>query len=295
MSTRRLGLTLLFAAAAGSLPAAFTALYGSDGNDFYQFTGSCSVANLKSDCWNGLIMFAMSVQASGDLTLGGGNTFNFKSLYVTGTLTLSGSSHTNTTSLYVGGSFIINGPSGTSSFGPTYVGGSVNWGGALSVQASPLYVVGNFVTQGGPFNHVLGPTYVGGTVTIAGNQASFLCPILVTPGQITTSGSAVMGTVAAPMVLLQNGGATGNMSLGSNGTFTGLLINMDGGVTLPGGNGSTADIVGAVFSTGNITFGGNTKVCYNPTALSHLQTTATSTSTTVLPGTWQELSPSGSF
>ena len=233
---------------------------------------------------------------NGNLTLGGGtSTFNFKSLYVTGNLTLGGNTNTNTTSLYVGGSFTISGPSGTSSFGPTYVSGNVNWGGALSVQASPLYVAGNFVTQGGPFSHVLGPTYVGGSVTIAGNQASFLCPILVTPGQITTSGSAVMGTVAAPMVLLQNGGATGTMSLGSNGTFTGLLINMDGGVNLPAGNGSTADIVGAVFATGNITFGGNTHVCYNPTALSNLQTTATSTSTTVLPGTWQELSPSGSF
>jgi Tfp pilus assembly protein PilX len=233
---------------------------------------------------------------NGNLMLGGGpSTFNFKSLYVTGNLTLGGNTSTNTTSLYVGGSFTISGPSGTSSFGPTYVGGSVNWGGALSVHASPLYVAGNFVTQGGPFSHVLGPTYVGGSVTIAGNQASFLCPILVTPGQITTSGSAAMGTVAAPMVLLQNGGATGAMSLGSNGTFTGLAINMDGAVNLPAGNGSTADIVGAVFSTGSITFGGNTQVCYNPTVLANLQTTAASTSTNVLPGTWQELSPSGSY
>jgi hypothetical protein len=104
-----------------------------------------------------------------------------------------------------------------------------------------------------------------------------------------------MGTVAAPMVLLQNGGATGTMSLGSNGTFTGLVINMDGGVNLPPGNGSTADIVGSVFSTGTITFGGNTQVCYNPTVLGNLQTTAASTSTNVLPGTWQELSPSGSY
>jgi hypothetical protein len=104
-----------------------------------------------------------------------------------------------------------------------------------------------------------------------------------------------MGTVAAPMVLLQNGGATGTMSLGSNGTFTGLVINMDGGVNLPAGNGSTADIVGSVFSTGTITFGGNTQVCYNPTVLGNLQTTAASTSTNVLAGTWQELSPNGSY
>ncbi len=233
---------------------------------------------------------------NGDLTLGGGaSTFRFKSLYVTGNLTLNGNTATSTTSLYVGGSFTISGPSGSSSFGPTYVGGSVNWGGALSVQASPLYVAGNFVTQGGPFNHVLGPTYVGGSVTIAGNQAGFLCPILVTPGQITTSGSATMGTVAAPMVLLRTGGTSGTVSLGSNGTFTGLVINTDGGVNLPAGNGSTADIVGSIFATGSIVFGGNTQVCYNPTVLANLQTTAASTSTNVLAGTWQELSPSGAY
>lgn len=236
---------------------------------------------------------------NGNLTLGGGpSTFNFKSLYVTGNLTLNGNTNTNTTSLYVGGNFTISGPSGTSSFGPTYVGGSVNWGGALSVQASPLYVVGNFLTQGGPFNHVLGPTYVGGSVTIAGNQATFLCPILVTPGVITTSGSAVIGNVAQPILLLENGG-TSNITLGSNGTFTGLMVNMDpapyGVVTLPGGNGSTPDIVGAIYANGNITFGGNTQVEYNPTALANLQTTATTTSTNVLPGTWQELSPSGNY
>jgi len=167
---------------------------------------------------------------NGDLTLGGGaSTFRFKSLYVTGNLTLNGNTATSTTSLYVGGSFTISGPSGTSSFGPTYVGGNVNWGGALSVHASPLYVAGNFVTQGGPFSHVLGPTYVGGSVTIAGNQASFLCPILVTPGQITTSGSAAMGTVAAPMVLLQNGGATGT-TITNN-----LILNCDRAIAFGAG------------------------------------------------------------
>lgn len=51
--------------------AAYTALYGADGNDFYQFSGSSAVSGLKSSGWNGLIMFAVSVQSNGDITYGG--------------------------------------------------------------------------------------------------------------------------------------------------------------------------------------------------------------------------------
>jgi Tfp pilus assembly protein PilX len=248
---------------------------------------------------------------NGNLTLGGGpSTFKFRSLYVTGNLTLGGNTHTDATALYVGGDFTISGPSdsngGPSQFGPIYVGGNVNWGGALSVKttnytdasapAGPLYVAKNFVTQGGPFNHVLGPTYVGGNVTIAGNQALFLCPLLVTPGVITTSGSAAIGTVANPILMLDNG-TTQDIDLGSNGTFTGLMVNMYGGVTLPGGNGSKNDIIGAIYAKGTVTFGGNTGLCYNPAVLANaasgLQSEIGTTETSVIPGTWQELSPSG--
>lgn len=49
------------------LPAAYAALYGSDGNDFYTFTGDQSVSNMKNSGWNGLIMFAISVQPNGDI------------------------------------------------------------------------------------------------------------------------------------------------------------------------------------------------------------------------------------
>ena len=246
---------------------------------------------------------------NGNLTLGGGpSTFNFRSLYVTGNLTLGGNTHTNTTALYVGGNFNISGPSGTSKFGPIYVGGSVNWGGALSVQTTdytnaatppgPLYVAGNFVTQGGPFNHVLGATYVAGSVTIAGDNALFLCPLLVTPGVITTGGSANIGNVANPILMLDNG-TTQNIQLGSNGTFTGLMVNMYGGVTLPGGNGSKNDIIGAIWAKGSVTFGGNTGLCYNPAVLANvmsntnLTSSITSTTTSVVPGSWQHLSSDG--
>lgn len=54
-----------------SVSAAFTAIYASDGNDGYTFTGCFTVANLKASCWNSVIMFAASVQSNGDITAGG--------------------------------------------------------------------------------------------------------------------------------------------------------------------------------------------------------------------------------
>lgn len=50
---------------------ALTALYGSDGNDFYRFTGDSSVANLKNSGWNVLFLFTATVHPNGDITAGG--------------------------------------------------------------------------------------------------------------------------------------------------------------------------------------------------------------------------------
>jgi hypothetical protein len=48
--------------------AAYAALYGSDGNDFVGFTGGSAIAGLQSSGWNGLLMWALSVQTNGDIT-----------------------------------------------------------------------------------------------------------------------------------------------------------------------------------------------------------------------------------
>ncbi len=247
---------------------------------------------------------------NGNLTLGGGtSTFNFKSLYVTGNLTLNGNTTTNTTSLYVGGNFTISGPSGTSQFGPIYVGGNVDWGGSLCEQTTdytssaaapgPMYVGGSFTSQGGPFSDVLGPTYIAGAVTFSGNNASILCPLLVTPGNVTTSGSGSFGTTGQPMVLLGLSGSTAPMNLSANGLFTGLLVNMGGGVNLNNSgvsvppNGYSFFVDGAVMATGDVDFTNNGNVGYSPSVLANLQITAATTTTNALPGTWQELGPTG--
>ena len=224
---------------------------------------------------------------------------------MTGNLTLNGNTNTNATSLYVGGNFTINGPSGTSQFGPIYVGGNVNWGGALNVQttnytnsaaaAGPVYVGGSFFTlAGGPFTDVFGPTYVAGAVAFSGNNAQITCPLWVTPGNFTTSGSGNFGTVADPMVLLGLSGSTSPMQFGAQGTFTGLVLNMGGGVNLANSGSSPPPalpffVQGAVMATGDIDFTNNGNVGYSPTVLSNLQVTAGTTTTGVMPGTWQEL------
>ena len=221
---------------------------------------------------------ATDLVVNGNLTLGGGeSTFNFRSLYVTGNLTLNGNTHTNATALYVGGNFTISGPSGTSQFGPIYVGGIVNWGGALTVKTTDytdsakepaaMYVGGNFTSAGGPFSHVFGPTYIQGAVTFSGNNAQILCPLLVSPGQITTSGSGGFGTVDDPMVLLGiNDGtsATRAIQLSANAVFTGLVINMDGIVNLDNSGDGTFFIRGAVMSTGDVRFTNNGNVGLRP-------------------------------
>jgi Tfp pilus assembly protein PilX len=235
---------------------------------------------------------------NGNLNLQSG-TANFRSLYVTGNLAVGAGGAMHATALYVGGGFTVSGTDKKQTCGPIWVGGNVSWNSNCSVETTdyldaskdpaPMYVVGGFTSAGGPFSHILGPTYVGGAVTFSGNQALITCPLLVTPGQVTTSGSAAFGTVADPMVLVapDEAGVAKTMQLGSNGTFTGLIINMDGPVTFT--NSANPDVRGAVFATGTVTFSGNTKICYDPTVLANLQVTAATTNTTVVPGTWQEL------
>ena len=64
-------LILFFCALPKNVFATYTAIYASDGNDGYGFTGCFTVSNLKTSCWNGIIMFAASVQTNGDITAGG--------------------------------------------------------------------------------------------------------------------------------------------------------------------------------------------------------------------------------
>jgi Tfp pilus assembly protein PilX len=242
---------------------------------------------------------------NGNLSLASG-TANFRSLYVTGNLSVGSAGAMHATSLYVGGTFTVSGTDKTQTCGPTYVAGNVSWNSNASVETTdyldsskapaPLYVAGSFTSSAGPFYHKLGPTYVGGAVTFSGNNAQILCPLFVTDGKITTSGSCTIGTVADPVMLVglnDTDGTATSIDLNGNGMITGLIVNMDGGVNL--GNSGTPYLVrGAVFSTGDITYtNGGCQVCYDPNAMGNLDVTASTSTTNAVPGTWQELSPNG--
>ncbi len=257
---------------------------------------------------------AGDVVVNGDLTMGAGTRY-FHSLYVTGNLTQNGGGTFNASALYVGKTLTITSTSGTCQIGPTWVGQDfVVGGGPLSIKTTdwtggakygttpgPLYVVGNLnEPNGGAYTHVWGPTYVGGNITFAGNSSQILCPVMVTPGIVTTGGSGSFGTVAQPMVLLGLAGPTAHtMQMSADATFTGLLVNMDGGVNLDNdGNNQLPNnysffIEGAVMATGDVNFTNNGNVGYDPKALANLHITAGTTTTSVVTGTWQQLSPNG--
>ncbi len=70
--TAALSLLALTAVPPPPAQAAYTALYGSDGEDFVGFTGSSAIGGLKTSGWNGLIMWALTVQPNGDITYNSG-------------------------------------------------------------------------------------------------------------------------------------------------------------------------------------------------------------------------------
>lgn len=261
---------------------------------------------------------------NGNLTLNRSNTtYNFLSLYVNGSLTLSGATtKTNTTALYVRDTFTISGRSGLHQFGPIYVGGLATWSGGsttipLSVKTTdytdldPLQTPGPMWTgflkcPSGVYNHVLGPTWVvgnAGTSDIAvdftpTSASTLLCPLLATTEKIRTTGACNFGTVVQPMVLYMvcdnDNAYTNTCEWGSTGTFNGLMVVMEAQVTLTNGVGTLAapTIRGALFCAFDVTMSGASSICYDQTVINNVtQSDITTKSRTVVPGTWQELSP----
>lgn len=214
------------------------------------------------------------LRINGDLTLGGGpSTFAFKSLYVTGDVTFEGNTTVSCESLYVGGKLTISGGSTAIDFGPTYVAGVEPSSGDAYEDTSTKSPARSAVIFGGDHH--------------------FDISLLVTPGQVYFSGSQLVGTEDNPalIVMIDDGDDTAlDWEYGANGVFTGVPVNLHGGFVLPGGNGSQTDIVGALFSAGDIEFGGNTGIVYDPDVLDNLGSVATTTPVTqIVPGTWQEL------
>jgi hypothetical protein len=260
--------------------------------------------------------FASALVVNGNLTLKtsgtgafpSGTIFNFGSLYVNGSLTLNGSTTTSSTALYVSGNFTISGPTGLQSFGPAYVAGDVAWSGGsvgspLQVATGPLYV-GSTISVSGVYQDTLGPTWVVGhpatsdvAVAFSATASSTVsCPLLAGTEKITSSGPCSFGTVAVPMILYMvcdnDELYTNTCEWGSTGTFTGIMALMEASIVVSNGNGTTPNIVGALFCAFNVRLEDASSICYNQAVIDNLGVSdVTVTSRTTVPGTWQELSP----
>ena len=87
----------------------------------------------------------------------------------------------------------------------------------------------------------------------------------------------------------------------STGTFTGIAIIMEAAIQVTGGNNGaswqTANFVGSLMAgcpvTPDITMSSNSSVCYNQKVVenlpANLQSILRTTTTTTVPGTWQQL------
>lgn len=179
---------------------------------------------------------------------------------------------------------------------------------------------GNYDSSSGPYDVVLGNVWVdgnAGTGDVAVNfsapssgtvstASTIMCPLLATTEKTCTNGYINMGTLTKPMVYFMqcdNDGLYSNTcEWASTGTFTGIAIIMESDVQVTGGNSGTswqtANFVGSLMAgcpvTPDITMSGNSSVCYNQKVIdnlpSNLQSILRTTTTTSVPGTWQQLS-----
>ena len=175
---------------------------------------------------------------------------------------------------------------------------------------------GNYDASSGPYDVVLGYVWVdgnAGTGNVAVNfsapsqssspqACTIACPLLATTEKTATNGYVNLGTLTDPMVYYMecdNDGLYSNTcAWASTGTFTGLAVIMEAALEISGGNDTLhPNFVGSVLVgtpvSPDITLSGNSAVCYNQAAIDNLppslQSILRTTTTTQVPGTWQQV------
>ena len=223
-----------------------------------------------------------AVKVVGPLTLDSGwkgsqPAYTFDSLYVTGDLTIAGTAFTTIKRLYVGGN--------------------------LTVTAGP----GKDTVP----DQVWGAVFVQGDVSITSGH--FLAiDILATNGQVTVGSGASVGgdgVGANPkptLFVLANDGKNFNGSGSGDAIFCGVVYTKTGNVNVTNGNRGAFEVHdgvvtmprppffrGAVFAGGNVTVNGGASVAYDANVVHGVLPAQTVPVLQIVPGTWQELSPSG--
>jgi hypothetical protein len=301
-----------------SLQAAMTRT-GTSPNYTYTASGDLKYSGDLSLTTSGTTYKFNSLYVTGSLTITGNVTVNSTELYVGTNFTISGSTQNITDrfgAIYVAGTASWRvGSGGRLSVQTTTV--------ADPTMAQPMYAQillvdgdtnGAYVSGTGAYDIVLGETWVdgnAGTGNVAvnfsapssGTNSTVMCPVLATTEKTVSNGKVDFGTLADPMVYYMqcdNDGLYSNTcQWGSSGTFTGLFVIMEAVLQITGGNdGVHPNFVGSVMAgtpvATDITLSGNSSVCYNQAAIDNLppslQTILRTSTTTTVPGTWQQLS-----
>jgi hypothetical protein len=266
-----------------------------------------------------------SLDVSGNLTLSGNVALDCTSLYVGGNFTVSGATVALTDQfgpLYVGG--YINWKGGKTSTSPlvtiettspttTTVAGPI-WCRAISADADPTNLAGgdsnNEVYDGssGPYYLNIGKTWVNanyGTLSpvidfsgpSSGTYSTVMCPLLTTSDGTWSSGEVNFGTATQPMVycmFCDNDNLYPHTTTWQSvGTYYGLMISFEAGFTI-----TNSTIIGAVMNgcpdpSDQAIALSNATICYNQTIINAIGLNSlTTTSVNVVPGSWEQLSPS---
>ena len=223
-----------------------------------------------------------AVKVVGSLTLDSGwkgsqPAYTFDSLYVTGDLTIAGTAFTTIKRLYVGGTLTVTAGPGKGTL-PDQEWGSVFVQGDVSIK------MGHFLT----------------------------IDILATNGQVAVGNGASVGgdgvgTNPKPTLFVLADDGKDFSGYGSSASlFYGVVYTKSGNVNVTGGNGEAFKVTngvvtmpsqpflrGAVFAGGNVVVKGGASVAYDADVMDNLPVTRTVPVLQIVPGTWQELSPSG--
>lgn len=293
---------------------------GTSPNYTYTASGDLKYSGNLTLSTSGTTYVFASLYVTGSLTISGYVKVTTTALYVGGDFTVTGDSHSPADSLgsvYVAGKIIWRGGSGGSSGGRLNITAGALYAKILSVDGN---ISGGDNTQydgsSGPYDITLGDVWIdgdAGTGDIAvnfsgpssGTASTVTCPLLATTEKTVSNGLVNFGSLESPMVYYMqcdNDGLYNNTcEWASTGQFTGLMILFEAPIQITGGVSAHPTIVGAVMDGSpiascptDITMSGSSTVCYNqlvinnlPPALQNILRTST---TTTVPGTWQQLS-----
>jgi len=102
-----------------------------------------------------------------------------------------------------------------------------------------------------------------------------------TSGDARLSGTTVIGSSSAPVILVVNG----NFDMSGNVTIYGFVYVIGGATTDVLGN---VSIIGGMSATNNLSFSGSTQVTYSPTVLNNLKTQAGTSFIGKIAGSWRD-------